>query len=188
MYYYLHGMITMHTATSIVVECHGVGYDCLVSHPEDYPIGESLFVFVSYYCHEDDQFFVGFKTMEEKDLYQKLISVKGIGPKTALAALSASSVNRLQDAINNSEENYLIRLPGIGRKNASQIILDLKGKLTLPSTITNTGEKNLDLAYDGLKGLGFKDKEIQEAFDSITERGLSVQEYMSLSLKALNRK
>ncbi|MFA6862146.1 MAG: Holliday junction branch migration protein RuvA [Bacilli bacterium] len=188
MYYYLHGMITMHTNNSVVIECHGVGYDCLVSHPEDYPIGENMFLFVSYYCHEDDQFFVGFKTMQEKDLYQKLISVKGIGPKTALAALAGSSTDRLEDAINNAEEGYLVRLPGIGRKNASQIILDLKGKLFIPKDLSNTGEKNLDLAYDGLKGMGFRDKEIQAAFDQITERGLKPEEYMTKALKVIQTK
>jgi Holliday junction DNA helicase RuvA len=186
MYYYLHGLITMHTEHSVVVECHGVGYDCLVSHPEEYPIGEVMFVFVSYYSHEDDQYLVGFKTMEEKNLYTELTSVKGIGPKTALNALSATSVGRLSDAINASDESFLTKLPGIGKKNASQIILDLRGKLNPIDIGTATGEKNLDLAYDGLKGLGFKDSEIKAAFDGIHERGLTVEQYMTKALRILN--
>ncbi|MFA6624870.1 MAG: Holliday junction branch migration protein RuvA [Bacilli bacterium] len=186
MYYYLHGLITMHTKDSIVVECHGVGYDCLVSHPDEYEIGENMFVYVSYYSHEDDQFFIGFKTLEEKILYGKLTSVKGIGPKTAINALSQTSVGRLSDAINNSDENFLVRLPGIGKKNASQIILDLKGKLTNIDLNTRFGDKNLDLAYDGLKNLGFKDNEIRQALNGIAKTGLSVEEYMTTALRILN--
>ena len=79
-------------------------------------------------------------------------------------------------------------IPGIGKKNASQMILDLRGKLTLPSLGNQTGEKNLDLALDGLRGLGFRDSEIQNAFAQIPERQLTVEEYMTKALRLLNRR
>ncbi len=188
MYYYLHGLITMHSKDSIVVECSGVGYEVVVSHPEDFPIGETMFVFTCLYSHEDEQYLVGFKTIEEKELYNQLVSVAGIGPKTAISILSASSLYRLKDAINRGDTFYLTSLPGIGRKNASQIILDLKGKLSDDDLATSTGEKNLDLAYDGLKGLGFKANEIKSAFNEIEERNLSVEEYVARALRILNRR
>ena len=187
MYYYFHGMITMHTANSIVVECHGVGYECLVSHPEDYPIGETMFVFAALYMHEDEQFLIGFKTIEEKHFYQKLMGVSGVGPKTAMNILSSTSVDRLSDAIEKSDQSYLTSLPGVGKKTASQIILDLKGKLIVPVNMRSFGEKNMELAFEGLKGLGFKVKEIEEALNGIPERGLSVEEYMTRCLRLLNR-
>ncbi len=188
MYYYLHGLITMHSKDSIVVECSGVGYEVVVSHPEDFPISETMFVFTCLYTHEDEQYLVGFKTIEEKELYIQLITVAGIGPKTAISILSASSVYRLKAAINRGEVSYLTSLPGIGRKNASQIILDLKGKLSDEDLSVSSGEKNLDLAYDGLKGLGFKAAEIKAAFNEIEERNLSVEEYITKALRILNKR
>lgn len=187
MYSYFHGMITMHGTASIVVECHGVGYECLVSHPEDFPIGETMFVFTCFYVHEDEQYLVGFKTMEEKTFFQKLTSVAGVGTKTAMNLLSHSSVDRLSTAIEKSDQNYLQSMPGIGKKTASQIILDLKGKLVIPVNTRSFGEKNMELAFEGLKGLGFKVKEIEEAFNAIPERNQSVEAYMSKALRLLNR-
>ena len=183
MYFYLHGMITMHTADSIVVDCSGVGYSCFVSHPSEYPIGEVMYVFVYFYTHEEERYFVGFKTIEEKELFESLITVKDIGPKTALAALSESSVRQLKDAIDQSNVLYLKKLPGIGAKKASQIILDLRGKLTKPVNDTKTGEPNLDLAVEALRGLGFKEVEIKRAIENITERGKTVEEYTTIALR-----
>ena len=187
MYHYLHGMITMHTENAVVVECQGVGYECLVSHPEDFPIGESMFVFVCFFVHEDEQYLVGFKTKEEKDFFQRLTSVSGVGTKTAMNLLSNSSVERLSSAIDKSDQNYLMSMPGIGKKTASQIILDLKGKLVIPVTTRSFSEKNMELAFEGLKGLGFKVREIEEALNHIQERNLSVEDYMTRCLRLLNR-
>ena len=187
MYYYLHCLITFHTKDSIVVECGGVGYDVLVPHVDEFPIGENLFVFVSYVHNENDEYFVGFKTLEEKKLYTALTSVKGIGPKTALGALSATSVGRLSQAIDASDEVFLMRLPGIGKKNASQIILDLRGKLTLLDTSASTLNKEMDAAKEGLKNLGFKEKEIKEALESITDTNLSADEYLRKALAYLKK-
>ncbi|MCI1735659.1 MAG: Holliday junction branch migration protein RuvA [Bacilli bacterium] len=187
MFYYLHGLVTVHTDDSIVVECQGVGYDCLVSHPEDFPVGENMFVFTCFYSHEDEQFLVGFKTLEEKALYLALTSVKGIGPKTALSALSATSTQRLKMAIEASDALFLMQLPGIGKKNASQIILDLKGKLTTDLLADHTSNPNAEKAREALKELGFKDKEIAAAFETITQPGLSVEDYTRLALRNLGR-
>ncbi len=188
MYYYLHGLIAFHTSNSIVVECGGVGYDVIVSHPDEFTIGETMFVYVSYIFNENEQYFVGFKTLEEKKLYTALTSVKGIGSKTALNAMGQTSVGRLSDAINNADDVFLTRLPGIGKKTASQIILDLKGKLTmLESDNAITLNKNMDLALQGLKNYGFKDKEIKEALLSISNKDLSAEEYLRQALALLSK-
>ncbi len=188
MYYYLHGLISFHTANSVIVECSGVGYDVIVSHPEEFPIGETMFVYVCYIFNENEQYFVGFKTLEEKKLYLALTSVKGIGPKTALNAMGQTSVGRLSDAINQADDVFLTRLPGIGKKSASQIILDLKGKLTmLESENDITLNKNMELALQGLKNYGFKDKEIKTALLSIQEKDLSPEEYLKKALSLLSK-
>lgn len=188
MYYYLHGMITFHIENSIVVECAGVGYDVLVSHVEDFPIGETLFVYVSYVQNENESYFVGFKTMEEKQMYLSLTSVKGIGPKTALTCLASTSVGRLANAIEKEDSAFLMRLPGIGKKSAGQLILDLKGKLLLLDTAASTLNKEMDAAKEGLKSLGFKENEISKALSKIKDPSLTADEYLKQALILLNDK
>ncbi len=186
MYYYLHGMVTMHIEDKIVVECNGIGFECLVAHPDDFPIGETMFVFTSHYLHDDEQYLIGFRTLEQRRIFLKLTSVSGVGPKTALSLLASTSVDRLKKAIDESDQSFLVRLPGIGKKTASQIILDLRGKLVeAPSKETDA---EVALAYDGLKNLGFQVREIDEAFSQIPERGLKVDEYMTRALRILNRR
>lgn len=188
MYYYLHGMITMHTKDSVVIECSGVGYDVLVTHPSEFPIGESLFLFTCYFSHEDDAFLVGFKTMEEKSMFEALCSVKGIGPKTALGLLANTSTERLKQAIEESDQRFLTRLPNIGAKSASQIILDLKGKLDEASLLqTEKDDSVFSAVKEALRSLGFKEKEIQSALDRIEEKGLSVEQYTAIALRNLRK-
>lgn len=184
MYYYFHGIVTLHFKNSIIIECNGVGYDILVSHPEYYPIGEQQYVYVSYYSYETESYFFGFKTMDEKEFFLKITSVKGIGPKTAMNMLKNSSVERLKQAIKENDESYLSSLPGVGKKSANQIILDLKNKLIVSNDIFTN--KNMKLAYDGLISLGFKDKEIKAALNKITDANLSVEEYITIVLKNQN--
>ena len=188
MYYYLHGRISQHLKDAIVVDVSGVGYDVLVSHPDDFPIGEILFVYVCYIHNEREEYFVGFKTREEKEFFLQLTSVRGIGPKTALSALSSSSVGRLVQAIDQEERSYLRRLPGIGKKRASQIVLDLKGKLSLiGGRSTSTLNVNRDKAKDALKETyGCKEAELKRVFAEITEPNLSVNDYLRLALKKLS--
>lgn len=188
MYYYLHGMITMHTSESIVVEAGGVGYDVLVAHPEDFPVGENLFVFVSYFSHEDDQYFVGFRTLEEKKIFLALTSVKGIGAKTGLSILANTSVVRLKQAIKEKDTRFLMRLPGIGQKSASQIILDLSGKLdTLLLKQDEKDSKALADAKEALRQLGFKEHEIKDAIEKIDEKNLTSEEYIARALRELRK-
>lgn len=188
MYYYLHGLVTFHLKDEIVIECGGIGYDVMVSRPEDFPIGENMFVFVCYFSHEDEQYFVGFKTLEEQKMFLSLNSVKGIGPKTALNAISATSTQRLNDAILQGDVAFLMRLPGIGKKNASQIVLDLKGKLSVLDLDSKTLNQNEDEALNALRNLGFKEQEARNALLSISDTDLTTEEYISRALRILNSK
>ena len=185
MYFYLRGKITLHQKGSIVIDVNGVGYQVLVSHPEDYPIGEEMLVYTVFYIRQEEQFLVGFHSFEEKIFFAKLISVKGIGPKTAISALGSSSVEKLTEAINSSNLLYLMSLDGIGKKAASQIVLDLRGKLT--NLDSKTGDKELDDAIEGLKSFGFTKKEIVDALSLIPERGLKAEEYISKALPLLSK-
>lgn len=188
MYFYFHGLISMHTKKSIVIECNGVGYEVIVSHPEDFPIGENMFVFTCMITSENSSTLYGFKTLEEKGLFDSLLKVSGIGPKIALSILSSSSISRLKKAIEESDSKYLMSLPGIGKKNASQIILDLKGYLEKESEISLLDDDKNHLVYEGLKSLGFKDKDIYRVLNEIEDRNtLSAEEIISECLKRLSR-
>ena len=187
MYYYLHGTVTIHEKDSIVVECNGVGYEVLVSHPEDYNIGDTIRIYTAFYSREDEQFLIGFKTFEEKALYIKLISVKGVGPKSAMSILGGSSSSRVKEAIDSSDIVFLSHLPNIGPKTAKQIVLDLKGKLTY-GTGVGSGDKNLDDAVIGLKNMGFRKEEIDEVMTKIPDRGLSTEDYLKKALILLSKR
>ncbi len=186
MYYYLRGTIALHEKNNIVVDCNGIGYYVYVSRPDDFPIGELMTVYTSMYFREDEQYLVGFKTFEEKQVFNKLLTVKGVGPKIAVSALAGATPEQLIDAIEKSNVLFLKKLPGIGPKAANQIVLDLRGKLTY-SSATLTGDKNMDDAMVGLRQFGFTVAEINAAFTKITERGLTTEEYVRRGLALLNR-
>ena len=185
MYFYLRGTIVLHQKGSIVIECNGVGYEVFVSHPEDYEIGEYMLVYTSFYVREDEQFLVGFKSFEEKMIFNKLIQVKGVGPKTAIQALGRKNNKKLIDAINREDMLFLKKLNGIGPKAANQIILDLRNKITLQSSVT--GDKELDDAIDGLKSFGFTKSEIDNAISKIDDRGLTCEQYIKKALTFLSK-
>jgi holliday junction DNA helicase RuvA len=185
MYFYLKGKIALHQKNSIVIDVNGVGYQVFVSHPEDYTVGSEMLVYTVFYVREDEQFLVGFKTFEEKQLFSRLISVKGVGPKTAINALGSTTPEKLTEAINSSNLLFLQSLDGVGPKAASQICLDLRGKLTLQDS--KTGDKELDDAIEGLKSFGFTKKEITDAVAKIPERGLTAEQYISKALPFLSR-
>ena len=187
MYYYLHGTVTMHLKDSIVVECNGVGYRVLVSRPDDFDLGALQRIYVNLCTTQEDQYLVGFSSFAERAIYERLITVKGVGPKSAMSILSGASVERLRQAIDDSDVAFLRRLPNIGPKTASQIVLDLRGKLTLPLN-SPSGERELDDAMIGLKNMGFSAQEIDWVIGQIPERGLKTEDYLRRALALLGNR
>jgi Holliday junction DNA helicase RuvA len=166
------------------VEVSGVGYQVFVTHFDEYKVGALVEIFTYQVVREDDLFLVGFTSIEEKDVFTKLLSVKGIGPKTALNALSATNPVDILAAISSSNLAFLKNLPGIGPKAAAQIILDLKGKLA-------DGTSNNQLQFlevrEGLKGLGFKVADIDKVLGTINVTNATSEEIMILALKNLRK-
>lgn len=185
MYFYLKGNVVLHQKNSIVIDVNNIGYQVIVSHPEDYPLNENMIVYTVFFVREDEQFLVGFKTFEEKIVFNKLIGVKGVGAKTAINILGNCKLDELLQAINTSNLLFLKSLEGVGPKTATQIILDLKGKISLEST--NSGDKNLDDAIEGLKSFGFSVKEIKDALKDVTQGKYTPEEYITIALKRLNK-
>ena len=183
MIYSLKGKIIAKGESSIAIDVRDVAYECLVSRTEDFAYGEEVTVYTYEVFGENEHYLAGFSTLLEKEAFQSLITVKGIGPKTALTALSATTADALFKAIQSNNTAYLKKLPGIGPKAAAQIILDLKGHLTTDGI--KGDPKQYDDVKAALKSLGFKVKEIDEALSSINDPSLDNQGLLKAALKKL---
>lgn len=181
MYSYIKGVITMIESSYVVIENNGIGYMICVANPYSYKLNEEYLVYVYQQIREDDNTLYGFKNKEDKDLFLKLISVKGLGCKMALPMLSGDSKDAILDAIENGNVNYLKKFPKIGDKVARQIILDLKGKLTLD---VEADKKDLTELTDTLKSLGYKPADIKRVTKDI-DANLSLENQVKEALKLL---
>lgn len=183
MIYFLRGKVEIITSESVVLDVHDVGYQFLVSHVEDYHIGEEVMVYTYNVVREDDNYLVGFKDLEEKEIFLALIRVKGLGPKTVIFALSATTPRDVKNAIASNNVAYLKKLPGIGAKAAAQIILDLKGELT-----GNKGDpKQYEEVYEALRALGFKGAAIDRVLATINEPNATTEEILRIALSRLKK-
>ena len=191
MYYYLKGQIVEINDEFAVIDVNGVGYEFLIINKNDFNVGDYLLVYTLHIVREDDELFVGFKTIEEKNVFTKFISVKGIGPKTAINALKDTTIDKFKEMIINEDIKGLKKLSGIGPKAAGQIILDLKGSLkqsSLSSIESKTKfNKEQEDAISVLKSLGFKGKDIEDILNKLPEV-LSASEYVNEVLKRLGNK
>ena len=192
MYYYLKGTIVEQGENYIVIDVGGIGYQVLVMHPEDFPLFELVLVYVAHIVREDEEYFVGFKDLQEKKVFNQLISVKGIGPRTALTALRGITIDEFVACIQNEDIKRLKKLEGIGPKAASQIILDLKGSLSDFGVVSSkTTKKGMNKAQEeallALKSLGFKVKEIEECFERINDDSLTTEQYVTAVLRMMRR-
>ena len=159
MYNYIKGIVDEIKSTSIVLDNNGVGYEIYTPNPFAFEEGKDYKVYVYQYIREDEMSLYGFKKYEEKELFLKLIDVKGLGPKMALPIIAMGSISGISDAINRENILYLKKFPKIGDKLARQMILDLKGKLELTGEVIALDES--DELMEALKGLGYKDKDIK---------------------------
>lgn len=180
MYYSMHGEVTYINQNSIVIEINNIGYEVFVSQINNISLHQDLFVYLYEVIREDEHYLIGFLTLEEKEVFMSLISVKGIGPKTALGALSATTPSIFINAIENNDVKYLKKLPGIGQKAASQIVLDLKGHLV--QTDVKTTKKTVDgpllEVHDALKTLGFKASDIDKVINLLKDYQNKDTEYL----------
>jgi Holliday junction DNA helicase RuvA len=164
---YIKGKIIDVLANYIIIDNHDIGYQVYVANPFQFEVGKEYLVYLYEKIAEDEHSLYGFKTIEEKDLFLKLISVKGVGPKMALPMLATGSVAGIIDAIDRENILYLKKFPKIGDKAARQIILDLKGKLAKPDNGTN--ENNLADLIEVLESLGYKTPDIKRVLPQINQ-------------------
>ena len=185
MYGYIKGIVTKVTPKNIIVENNGIGYLIIVPNPYIYHLADECMVYLHQYVKEDILDLYGFSSYEEKDLFLKLISVSGIGPKSALSILASGSINGIINAIEEGNAAYLKRFPGIGAKASQQIILDLKGKISFEDTFGIPTTKMSDVA-DALLALGYNKKEISKIepkLDMTLDEGELVKQALKLLVK-----
>ena len=182
MYNYIKGIIREIKSTSIVLDNNGIGYEIYTPNPYAFSEDEEYKVFVYQYIREDEMSLYGFKKSEEKELFLKLIDVKGLGPKMALPIIAMGSINGISDAINRENILYLKKFPKIGDKLARQMILDLKGKLALTDSVIEVNET--DELLEALKGLGYKDKDIKIILPKVNKEN-KLEEQIKEALRLL---
>ena len=185
MYNYIIGKVVDRTGSYIVVDNNGIGYTVYTPNPYAFQDESKEYkIYLYQQIKEDEHLLFGFKTQEEKDLFLKLISVKGMGPKMALPILATGSVAGVIDAIERENLLYLKKFPKIGEKVAKQMILDLKGKLGEVSTLDLPDTNNYDELIEVLKGLGYKDKEFKSILPQV-DNSLSIEDQVKEALKLL---
>ena len=181
MYSYIKGILSDIESNYIVIDNNGIGYLIYTSNPYSYNINDEYKIYVYQNVKEDELSLYGFKTKEERNLFLKLIDVKGLGPKMALGII-AGNTNDVVSAIENGDINYLKKFPKIGDKVARQIVLDLKGKLV--ETEDSKVKENEEL-IEALEALGYKKADIKKVLPNIKEEKIEnqIKEALKLLLK-----
>ncbi len=182
MYDYIIGNITDIVGNAIVLENQKIGYLIYTPNPFAFEENKEYKIYLYHQIKEDEQAFFGFKSKEEKELFLKLISVKGLGPKMALPILATGSIAGISDAIERENLLYLKKFPKIGDKLAKQMVLDLKGKLQQFEGASDIDDHSSEELRDVLLGLGYKEKEIKHVISQV-DQTLSIEEQVKMALK-----
>lgn len=195
MYEYINGLITnIYPAYIVVCDRSGVGYKLYTANPYRFEQNVESHVYVEQIVRENEIALYGFMDENEKILFNKLLNVSGIGPKSALAILASGDAQGLVNAVANDDASYLTQFPGVGKKTAQQIILDLKGKLDdlavsagLDLTTSQPVVNNQALAdaLAALTSLGYSAKEIAKIEKTLAQTEDTTDGYIRSALKLL---
>jgi Holliday junction DNA helicase RuvA len=187
----LQGLLADKSPPQVLVDCHGVGYEVDVPMSTFYNLpdtGATVTLLTHFVVREDAQILYGFGTAQERETFRQLIKVSGVGPRMALSVLSGMSVADLSQAITRQEVARLVKVPGIGKKTAERLLLELKGKLGAdmgtPGSVTTTDHQH-DIGQ-ALMALGYSDKEAGAALKALPA-DVGVSEGIKLALKSLTR-
>ena len=195
MYEYINGLITnIYPVYIVVCDRSGVGYKLYTANPYRFEQNVESHVYVEQIVRENEMALYGFIDENEKILFNKLLNVSGIGPKSALAILASDDAQGLVNAVANDDVSYLTQFPGVGKKTAQQIILDLKGKLDdlavsagLTPTVAQPTDNNQALAdaLAALTSLGYSAKEIAKVEKTLAQTEDTTDGYIRSALKLL---
>ncbi len=184
------GVLLDKNPLQLLIDCNGVGYEVSVSMSTFYnlpAVGEKIVLLTHFVVREDAQLLYGFGTAEEREVFRQLIKISGVGARTALSLLSGMSVADLSQAVTLQESARLTKIPGIGKKTAERLLLELKGKIG--ADIGAAGVAAQDSSTDilnALLALGYSDKEALHAIKQVAA-GSSVSDGIRQALKALSK-
>lgn len=195
MFAYIKGNLAYKTSTYIVLDVQGVGYKIFMTNSAIDKLdeeGKTVKVFTHYHVTEDNISLYGFLTDEELRMFELLLSVSGIGAKSAIAMLSAISPSEFALAVISNDISKLVKIPGIGKKTAARIVLELQDKLKTEQAIESTesvieSNNNSEEAIAALQVLGYTKKDIEEVLKHIDIKSLSLEEIIKSALKLLAR-
>lgn len=197
MYLYIKGSLEVKTKGYIVVECNGIGYKIFMSDKslnEVGNIGDNVKVYTHYHVREDEISLYGFRTDEELRMFELLLSVSGIGARSAITMLSNIEPSEFAFAVISDDVDRMTKIPGIGKKTAQRIILELKDKLKSEEIERNKEEiekeikevEGLNEAISALQVLGYSRREIDLAFEKADLSGLSTEDIIKKGLVLLS--
>ena len=186
----LTGTLSDKNPPQVVVDCGGVGYEVHVPMSTFYNLpaaGERVSLLTHFVVREDAQILYGFGSPGEREAFRQLIKISGVGPRTALSVLSGMSVAELAQAVTLQEPGRLVKVPGIGKKTAERLLLELKGKLGadigLPNNVASDAQADI---LQALLALGYSDKEAAISLKALPA-DVGVSDGIKLALKALSR-
>jgi len=186
----LTGTLLEKNPPQILIDCHGVGYEVDVPMSTFYNLpasGEKVSLLTHFVVREDAQILYGFGSASEREAFRQLIKISGIGPRTALSVLSGMSVGDLAQAVSAQEAGRIVKVPGIGKKTAERLLLELKGKLGADLNLPGAGPARSDVQSDiqqALMALGYSEKDAAAALKPLPV-DVGVSEVIKLALKAL---
>jgi len=185
----LTGVIAEKSPPLVLIDVNGVGYEVDVPMSTFYnlpALGERTTLLTHFVVREDAQILFGFGSIEERATFRQLIKISGVGPKMALSLLSGLSVAELSLAVSKQDSGRLVKVPGIGKKTAERLLLELKGKLgpdlALPASVANDAQSDI---LQALLALGYSDKEAAAALKSLPP-DVGVSEGIKLAMKKLS--
>ncbi|MBN8509437.1 MAG: Holliday junction branch migration protein RuvA [Burkholderiales bacterium] len=187
----LTGVLAAKSPPQLLLDVGGVGYEVDVPMSTFFNLpaaGERVTLLTHFVVREDAQTLYGFLTPDERSTFRALVRISGVGPRTALAILSGLSVADLAAAVGRQEAGRLVKVPGIGKKTAERLLLELKGKLgpePAPSTAAPADAAQADIVQ-ALLALGYNEREAGAALKALPA-GVEVSEGIRLALKALSR-
>ena len=186
------GILLDKTPPLALIDCNGVGYECEVPMSTFYllpQVGDKVTLLTHFVVREDAQLLFGFGTNQERLMFRQLLKVNGIGAKSALAILSGLSIDELIQAVSLQEAGLLTRVPGIGKKTAERLLLELKDKFTLDSALSIKGSGITSTSQDVLNALitlGYNERESLNAVKSL-DVNLTVNDGIKQALKYLSK-
>jgi Holliday junction DNA helicase RuvA len=186
----LTGTLAAKAPPQILIDANGVGYEVDVPMSSFYNLpglGERVTLLTHFVVREDAQLLYGFLTHDERATFRQLVKISGVGPRTALSILSGLSVSELAQAVSLQQSGRLVKVPGIGKKTAERLLLELKGKLgdalAAPSSVASDAQADI---LQALVALGYSDREAAASLKALPA-DVGVSDGIKLALKALGR-